>query len=257
MSTSFYKLHGAGNDFIFFVNTPAQPELAAAFCHRHTGLGADGVVWLNHLGEKRFRWDFFNSDGSPAEMCGNAARCAVRLVEKVFSFKTMELETRAGIVYGEVESGSAPTVAVSFDIASTPLQEIANPVGADFPKGYLLTTGVPHCVIPTARPHELGARAKEFASFLKNKAFGPHGANLTFADMQSHPVRTVTLERGVEDFTLACGTGVIATAKVHQHLYKKNEPLKLQAPGGAFTVFFAGHRATLSGPAEFVFKGEI
>jgi len=249
----FYKHHGAGNDFIFFLDTPARPESAEKLCNRHTGIGGDGVVWLQRKIDNQFRWDFFNSDGSAAEMCGNAARCAMRLVEKQFGLKEMELETRAGMVSGRVDGD---VVSVSFEIANAPIREIEHPAGKDYPRGYLLTTGVPHCVIPVTKPHALGARTLDLAPFIKNPAFGPGGANLTFANLQAEPVQTVSLERGVEEFTLACGTGVIATARVYQHLNKTTAPLKLQTPGGNFTVNFDGLRATLTGPAEFVFQGE-
>lgn len=250
---TFYKLHGAGNDFIFFVDQPSRPETAAALCHRQTGIGADGVVWLERVNGSKFRWHFFNSDGSAAEMCGNAARCAMRLVEKLFDLKEMELDTRAGSVTGKVIGDQ---IAVSFDIASAPIREIEHPAGKDYPKGYLLTTGVPHCVIPVSKPHALKARTMDLAPFIKNTAFGSGGANLTFANLQAEPVQTVSLERGVEQLTLACGTGVIATARVYQHLNKNTGPLKLVTPGGNFTVSFEGVRATLTGPAEFVFKGD-
>lgn len=250
---TFYKLHGAGNDFIFFIGTPAQPERAAQLCDRHEGIGADGVVWLHRENGNQFRWEFYNSDGSPAEMCGNAARCAVRLAEKQWGLQEMELQTHAGKVLGRVDGQQ---ISVSFDIASAPIREIEHPAGKDYPKGYLLTTGVPHCVIPVPKPHALSARTQDLAPFIKNPAFGAGGANLTFANLQVTPVQTVTLERGVEQFTLACGTGVIATARVFQHLNGSQAPLQLQAPGGTFTVSFDGARATLIGPAEFIYKGE-
>lgn len=249
---TFYKLHGAGNDFIFFLDTPARPETAVAICDRHSGVGADGVVWLHRESSGRFRWDFYNSDGSAAEMCGNAARCAMRLVEKQWGLKEMELATRAGIVSGRVVG---KLISVAFDIANAPIREIDHPVGKDYAKGYLLTTGVPHCVISVTKPHALAARTQDLAPFIKNPSFGAGGANLTFANFQTTPIQTVTLERGVEQFTLACGTGVIATARVHHYLNATNSPLNLETPGGNFTVSFEGVRATLTGPAEFVYSG--
>lgn len=258
----FYKLHGAGNDFIFFTEGPASPQLVQKLCDRHRGIGADGVAWLKHDGGELFSWDFFNSDGSSAEMCGNAARCAMRLIEKVYQRKEMKLKTLAGWVLGQVDGQD---VRVSLNIDASTVKEVEYPAGSDFLKGYLVNTGVPHCVIPTHRPHELGPRTKELRAFIKNSAFGAAGANLTFADFQSYPIQTVSLERGVEEFTQACGTGVIATARIYQYIYNKTGTLQLQSPGGAFKVSFdsstvqgtAHLAAHLTGPAEIIFKGEL
>lgn len=251
---TFYKLNGAGNDFIFFVNEHPEPHKAKILCDRHVGIGADGVVWLNHIEGNRFKWDFYNSDGSAAEMCGNAARCAMRLVCKEFLELNMELETVAGVVKGSVLGNE---LSVSFDIAEAPIQEIKAPAGKKFPKGYFLTAGVPHCVIPVDKPFDLKKHAKDLAPFIKNKAFGKKGSNLTFANFKTNPIQTVTLERGVDDFTLACGTGVIATARVYQHLKKTRKAVKLKTLGGNFTVKFKGLEATLIGRAEFTYKGEL
>lgn len=250
----FYKLNGAGNDFIFFINESPQPKKAKRLCDRHTGIGADGVVWLTHLGGKKFKWDFYNSDGSAAEMCGNAARCAMRLIHTEFAQTSMELETAAGTVRGSVVGKE---ISVSFDLAEAAIQEIKAPAGAKFPKGYFLTAGVPHCVIPVDKPFDLKKHARELAPFIKNKAFGKKGSNLTFANFKSDSPQTVTLERGVDDFTLACGTGVIATARVYQYLKKTKKAISLKTPGGNFTVKFKGLEATLVGKAEFTYKGEL
>lgn len=256
--TTFYKLHGAGNDFIFFADTETKTESRAdeakRLCDRHRGIGADGVAWLKHHSGNQFSWEFYNSDGSSAEMCGNAARCAMRLIHKVYHKTEMQLQTLAGVVAGALDGDD---IRVSFDVSTSPLREISYPAGKEFLKGYLVTTGVPHCVIPAHRPHDLWPKTQELKAFLKNPDFGVGGANLTFADFQSYPIKTVSLERGVEEFTQACGTGVIATAKVYQYIYNKTGTLQLQSPGGAFKVSFEGTRPHLTGPAELIFKGEL
>lgn len=252
--TTFYKLHGAGNDFIFFTDVKADPRIVAQLCDRRTGIGADGVVWLYRKNTTMFSWDFYNSDGSSAEMCGNAVRCAVRLIENIYAQKNIELMTLAGTVLG---SHDGENISTSFLLAEDTIQEIKNPAGGEFPKGYFLTTGVPHCVIPVTSIENIQLQTEKLIPHIRNPIFGLKGSNLTFAEFQSQPIKTTTLERGVEAFTLACGTGVIATAKVYQTVFKTKEPLQLQSPGGVFKVRFDGLRATLVGPAELVFKGEI
>ncbi len=178
----------------------------------------------------------------------------MKFVQHIYQETETELQTGAGPVFCRMEGSD---VTVSFDVAGSPVMEIENPAGLEFPKGYLVTTGVPHCVIPCSSPHQLGSRAQELAGYIANSSFGKGGANLTFADLKSNPVKTITLERGVEEFTQACGTGVIATAKIYNYIFNKTASLQLQSPGGNFKVSFEGLRASLTGPAEIVFKGEL
>ncbi|MCB9072612.1 MAG: diaminopimelate epimerase [Bdellovibrionaceae bacterium] len=255
MSTTFYKTQGAGNDFVVFVDfTELTPQNVSQLCDRHKGIGADGVVNLYQISEALFGWDFFNSDGSRAEMCGNAARCVVRLVEKIFGYDEMELKTAAGIVKGRVVGAQ---VQIELSLEKTSPQKIETPFHGKYPVGYLINSGVPHFVIPIAHPYALKKEEAELAPLIHAPIFGEPGANLTFANLQKHPIETVTLERGVEAFTLACGTGVLATALVAQHLSLNQKNIQLCTPGGSFRVILNDNRAVLEGPAEIVYKGEI
>jgi diaminopimelate epimerase len=255
MSTLFYKVQGAGNDFIVFIDKDnITPDMVKSLCHRFTGIGADGVVNLFKISEGLFQWDFYNSDGSRAEMCGNAARCVVKLTAQLYGYEEIDLKTEAGIVRGRT-SGENIQVDLILPIAEP--QKIEKPFNGKYDVGYLVQAGVPHFVIPVDQPWELGAEENNLAKFIRTPLLGPNGANLTFVNLQTTPLQTVSLERGVEKFTLACGTGVIATARVFMHLYKTEKNIQISAPGGNFVVSFHQSTATLEGPAEIVFKGEL
>jgi diaminopimelate epimerase len=261
MSQPFYKLQATGNDFIFFLASEMKEHLTSekivALCARQTGVGADGVAVLHEVGGAwTHKWDFYNSDGGEAEMCGNAARCATLLLEQRGA-KHVAVQTRVGgFKGGRAADGE---IEVIFDIPAGETKELTNVFG-QFPRAYLTNTGVPHCVIPVEKPWDLRPRAKELAPFIFDKLFLPNGSNLTFVNWGGRDAfETVTLERGVNDFTLSCGTGVIAAAKVFADLNEQGGWRKMKAPGGTLSVFYlpGTRQVHLKGPASLVFKGEL
>lgn len=263
----FHKMHGCGNDFLLLDGFEGDlPELDAklvrALCDRHFGAGADGLVALlpgSHGGEAR--WEFFNCDGSRAEMCGNAARCAtLYLAEKRFPGKPwVGIETAVGLLKGRK---------VDHDLVQVGLR-LPSPVGAEYdekvlkrPEGgavrlYCVNTGVPHAVIETDDIH--AAPIESLGRFLVRHPTFPQGTNVTFFQRRvGNEIASTTFERGVESETYACGTGVAAAAIVFSQLYAHPFPIRVVVPGGSLLVSADEDERTLwlEGPAEHVFEGE-
>jgi len=259
VNLSFHKLVGAGNDFIFvndsdFPETAQRAELAKKICNRKFGIGADGLVFMAPIdkGLALLKWDFYNNDGSRAEMCGNAARCAVRYLNLMFGVESCQFETLAGLVTGRLEEAN---VRVQWDIKNTSLEKIDLTISANKNiSGYFINTGVPHFVIINSEQPLL---ENDCLLIQGHAYFGKEQTNVTL--LESKPDgsnKTKTFERGVREFTLACGTGVIASAFVLQ----KMNPLEiynLEVPGGKLQVQLEGKTAHLIGPAEMVFKGSL
>jgi len=211
----FYKMSGHGNDFVLVDNRDGRVRdedmvpLTRAVCRRQLGIGADGMVFIQTGGpEVDFAWRFFNSDGSEAEMCGNASRCVARLAHmKGIAGAKMAFQTMAGIIRAEV--GPDWVRARVTDPGEPTLDDVIEVNGRSITFSSL-NTGVPHAVvwvddIESAPVRELG-RAIRFHPY-----FGPPGTNVNFAKILDRTrMSNRTYERGVEDETLACGTGVIA-----------------------------------------------
>lgn len=256
----FFKLQATGNDFIFLLEEPKNlsSEKIARWCDRHRGVGSDGLIVLKERsGTQDFEWSFYNPDGKEAEMCGNAARCATRLLEKKKGLKTIKVYTRAGFFNGKVVDHKDVTVETTIPLLQ--INKSENIFEQRFAAGYLTNTGVPHMVIPVDRLDKLWGRQKELSPFIFDRLFDSRGANLTFFSVETvQELKSVTLERGVNDFTLSCGTGVIAAAQVHLYLQKTKGPVCVQTPGGTLTVDFPQEKtATLTGAAEIVFEGSM
>jgi len=258
----FYKMQATGNDFVFFLESEGVPTLSSQkiseLCSRKFGIGADGLVVLkNKASDSDLAWLFYNADGGEAEMCGNAARCALLLLQEKFGPKKRSIKTRAGQFSGSMADTEIEAV---FEVPEGKTQELHNIFSGRFVRAYFTNTGVPHCVIPVENPHGLMDRASELAPFIFAKEFSSAGSNLTFVDWNDkNLLQAVTLERGVNDFTLSCGTGVIAAAKVFSELNKFSGWTRLKTPGGILSVYFepGNRQVKLRGPAALVYKGEI
>ena len=272
MDLEFTKMNGAGNDFILIDNRKKQIHLSSnqveRLCHRQLGIGADGLVlWEppKDPGAADWAWDFYNSDGSPAEMCGNAARCFVRYIQnqvasKVESFET-RFETLAGIINGRVK-GDQVTVTLTQPVDfkfNQPLKVAGQPTEA-----HTVNTGVPHAVLFVDNPD--AAMVKEWGREIRfHELFSPKGTNVNFVQLCGPGALKVrTYERGVEGETLACGTGVTASALIAAEKHSLTSPIKIQVHGGdwlevAFNRNAAGDfsNVRLTGPGEFIFKGRI
>lgn len=262
----FTKMNGAGNDFVLLDNRSGGIQLNPAqitrICDRHRGVGADGILLLENAADGAdFRMRYYNRDGGEAEMCGNGARCFARFANKVTGVKgKITFETPAGIIGAEPQ-GEAVTLRMSDPTEfrlNVPLQLEGENATVHF-----INTGVPHVVVPVSRVDVVRVPARG-AAIRYHERFSPKGANANF--MEKCGPRSITIrtyERGVEDETLACGTGVVASALVFAAMEKAPGPISVLVRGGSeLTVDFEkdGERfrnVRLTGPAEFVFEGSI
>ncbi|HIY31620.1 MAG TPA: diaminopimelate epimerase [Candidatus Evtepia faecavium] len=270
----FWKMNGAGNDFIILNNIQeglpeeAFPILARTLCAPHRSLGADGFMVVQPAqGEGDFRMGFYNSDGSLGEMCGNGARCICRYgYETGLAGETQRVETTAGLVTGRRISRREYQVRLN-DPTTISLQETLEAEGKTWPCAYveLGNPGLPHAVVPY--PGLAGADPQalfRLGRALRNHPRFPKGANVNFYEITGpDQVLEKTYERGVEDFTLACGTGTGSVVTVLTLLGQvSGRGVQVTMAGGVLTVDVerAGDRVTglyLTGPTNLVAKGEI
>jgi len=259
-------MNGAGNDFILIDNRAGDirlnPKQIARLCDRHRGVGADGILLLEKPSDHAdFRMRYFNADGGEAEMCGNGARCFARFAHKVASAeRKISFETPAGVISADL-AGDRVTLQMTepTDLRrSVPLQ-----IGAAKKIVHFINSGVPHVVIPVAQISEVDVPG-EGSAIRHHEAFSPKGANVNFIEKRgADKIAVRTYERGVEDETLACGTGVVASALVFAVTENVNGPIRVLARGGdELQVGFKKtdvqfKNVTLTGPAEFVFEGMI
>ena len=234
----------------------------AQLCDRHRGIGADGVLLLETPTNRAdFRMRYFNADGGEAEMCGNGARCFARFANKVGGQKEkISFETPAGVISAELK-GDLITLRMT-DPTDLRLN-VDLPMTAENKMVHFINSGVPHVVIPVAKIDDADVR-REGAAIRHHKMFSPNGANVNFIEKRGlNKIAIRTYERGVEDETLACGTGIVASALIFAASENGNSPITVLARGGdglevGFEKVDGGFRnVTLTGPAEFVFEGTI
>jgi diaminopimelate epimerase len=266
-SLPFVKMSGAGNDFVVIDNRSLNHNLTrdqiARLCDRHFGIGADGLlaVEASELPEADFRMRYYNADGGEAEMCGNGARCFARFVHPLrrADAERVRFLTPAGLITGEYVDDEVR-------IGLTAPAETKTRQRADFGWGeieyHFINTGVPHTVVyvPDADRAEVMAHGR---AIRRSPSF-PRGTNVNFVQVtDSGGLIVRTYERGVEDETLACGTGVVAAALLTHLVHKLALPLRVKVRGGAVLTVDARPEAggfsavTLTGPATEVFAGEI
>jgi diaminopimelate epimerase len=267
MQIAFTKMNGAGNDFVVIDNRSREirltPEQIARLCDRHRGVGADGVILLTPCssGDADWAWDFYNNDGSSAEMCGNGARCFARYVRRLTGIrKDFRFETRAGVISARFD-GETVTVNLTAPRDLRLHERIL--LGAGQTEVHSVNTGVPHTVlfVPDADKAMVQPLGLEIRF---HRHFAPRGTNVNFVQVIGPgAIRVRTYERGVEGETLACGTGVTASALIAAELYNFKSPIQVQVQGGEMLeVSFEGTggqfaNISLTGPAEFVFEGRI
>jgi diaminopimelate epimerase len=267
MLLPFTKMNGAGNDFLLFDDRSQNIKLSAAqvarLCDRHRGVGADGVLLLIPCSSQKadWAWEFYNSDGSAGEMCGNGARCFARFVRKKIGLdRDFTFETEAGIISARFR-GDRVTVNLTQPSNLRLNQELPLSTGPQVI--HSLNTGVPHAVLfvpdaDRAMIQQLGPEVR------RHRHFAPKGTNVNFVQVLGPSrIRVRTFERGVEGETLACGTGVAASALISSRIHKFGSPVKVQVQGGEeLEVGFAEVNGDfsdvfLTGPAEFVFEGTV
>jgi diaminopimelate epimerase len=262
----FMKMNGAGNDFVMLDNRAGDIQLSptqvARICDRHRGVGADGILLLEKSSNGAdFRMRYYNADGGEAEMCGNGARCFARFVDKVAGGREkVSFETPAGIIGARLH-GDLVTLNMGDPMEmrmSMPLQ-----VEGEDAVVHYINSGVPHVVVPVSRVDVVHVRTQG-AAIRRHEVFSPKGANVNFMEKRG-PERIAirTYERGVENETLACGTGVVASALIFAAMEKVDGPITVLVRGGnELKVGFKKdgdqfREVTLTGPAEFVFEGTI
>jgi diaminopimelate epimerase len=269
----FTKMHGAGNDYIYvdttLYNIKDPAAAAIAWSDRHKGIGSDGLVLIGRspLPEADFTMRIFNADGSEAMMCGNASRCIGKYVyEKGLTKKTeIRLLTLSGVkILGlHTQDGKVESVTVDmgepvfederlFNPACDPLAQsdpLAHGAGAQF-----VSMGNPHYVIFTNDVDAVETKGCE----LEFHAAFPERCNIEFAEMRPDGIRVRVWERG-SGITQACGTGACATAVAACKTGKAGRKSRIIMDGGTLEIEWreADNHVYMTGPAEFVFEGEI
>lgn len=246
------KLHlfsGAGNTFHIVSESMTLSELDTQklvkdLCGKYP---ADGFIYLSQVSPENFEWNFFNNDGSRAEMCGNATRCVGSYIKNILKneLNHYNLKTIAGNIEIQVITHDI------FEIAMTPIQKMYHP------KYFYCDTGVPHIVFETSQFSNY-TTLKQLCSDLRfHSDFLPRGTNVTLVEFNkaSDQLKAVTFERGVEDFTLACGTGAVAAA--FYNFEKRTTTItEVQMPGGTLQINLKNlSRPLMRGPA--ILKGEF
>ena len=277
----FMKMSGSGNDFVVIDNRSGRldddsiPDFVRAICRRRLSIGADGVVFIErpdpNLGVD-FRFHYVNADGTRGEMCGNGAMCGARFaVIQGIARDECRFQTDSGIVDAKVACDPAdPAVAIRMSEPGAPIHDIKIAIG-DIQAVYsAIQVGVPHAVTFVENPDTYigGFASPDFNAYGRavrsHAAFAPAGTNVNIAGLIGrNTVRMRTYERGVEDETLACGTGAIATAIVAVSRGLVKAPVSIVVSSGrTLTVDFDwnGERAsnvTLGGTACVVARGSI
>lgn len=267
MLLDFWKMNGAGNDFVLLDNRSGKISLTTEqivrLCDRHRGVGADGLIALVPCasGKADWAWQFFNSDGSAGEMCGNGARCFARFVQQLAGAKDrLTFETGAGVITATFQ-GELATVNLTEPRDLRLNEPVALSTGST--TIHSLNTGVPHAVlyVPDADKAMVSQLGPEIR---RHVHFGPRGTNVNFVQVLGpNSIRVRTFERGVEGETLACGTGVTASALISARVHKFTSPVRVRVQGGdTLEVSFrdTGERfadVRLNGPAAFSFEGRI
>lgn len=257
MKLDFVKYQGAGNDFVIIDNrTSVFPkddyDLIRSFCDRKFGIGADGLMLLEKATDADFNMLYYNADGHPGSMCGNGGRCIVAFAKTLGLFdKSTSFNALGEKYYASINKGQ-----VSLNMLDVENIEI-------HPDHVFLDTGSPHHVtftenLPIFDVVGQGRKIRYGAPYFET------GTNVNFVEKVNENTFTVrTYERGVEDETLSCGTGVTAVALASFHLDKTSEKeINIETQGGKLKINFEKENNTykhivLTGPATFVFKGTI
>ncbi len=232
---------------------PLSPEQVAMLCDRHFGIGADGLILLLESSTYDFRMEYYNSDGLPGTMCGNGGRCTAAFarkqgwIENECTFEAADgIHTATLLPDGNIRLG---------------LHEVREVKKTDM--GYVLNTGSPHLVLFMENIDELDVYATG-KKYRYDKQF-PDGTNVNFVEYTKNGIKVRTYERGVENETLSCGTGVTASAIAsYVNNMESRHDITVETRGGILRVEFEFNQEKnscrnifLSGPAQFVFKGDI
>jgi diaminopimelate epimerase len=266
-SIPFFKMSGAGNDFIIIDNRDSKvdsPDLTGFIsnvCRRKMSAGADGLILIEDSITHDFRWRFYNSDGSRAEMCGNGARCAARFAHVTGMAGTdLAFETDAGVVSARI---TEDRVKVRMPDPSDLKLSYPLKLSNDSLDISSINTGVPHVVVFVDQVDDLNvvALGREIRF---HSEFAPAGTNANFVQPgKDNSIQIRTYERGVEDETLACGTGAIAAAIISAGRFDMQSPVKVMTRSGALlSIYFdlkSGQFSNIymEGDARIIYTGEL
>ena len=262
----FTKMHGAGNDYIYvntlFYNIDEPSELARLWSDRHKGIGSDGLVLIGRspIPEADFSMRIFNADGSEAMMCGNACRCIGKyLYDKELTSQTqIRLLTLSGIkvlsLYVKEGIVKSVTVDMGEPVLENPQQFL--PCSEELPRGCFVSMGNPHYVVFVGDVEHTDVAGRGLR--LEHHPAFPERANIEFAEMRPDGIRVRVWERG-SGITMACGTGACAVAVAAYKTGRAGRTSRIIMDGGTLEVEWReqDNHVYLTGPAEFVFEGEI
>lgn len=242
-----HLVSGAGNTFhiAFFEGKQKGMMIAGALAKYMCGLNpADGIIFLEKKNEAEFTWQFFNNDGSFAEMCGNATRCVGFYIKNVLkgNLQKFILQTIAGPIQVEALSSS------QFKVTMTPFKLLQTE------PYFFCNTGVPHIVIPVSSIEDARSNKSKWSELRHSSLFGDRGTNVTLivpSDKKDH-MKAISFERGVEDFTMACGTGAAAVA-LYNLVQNKIDQTSIEMPGGTIKMDLSDEKhPQMSGGAELL-----
>lgn len=260
MKIEFYKYEGAGNDFIMIDNRDLgfvpEAKIINRLCDRHFGIGADGLILLENDTEVDFSMRYFNADGNEGSMCGNGGRCIAWFAKNSgidkseFVFNAIDgLHSAAIIQEAMVDS-----------IIKLKMIDVDDVLKMD--GNHFVDTGSPHLLIDVNDVEDIDV-FNEGRKIRNGPSFNEDGVNVNFVQIKNNLIKIRTYERGVENETLACGTGSVAAALVSMFVDKTLEsPINIKARGGDLKVYAKRTKngfsdIWLEGPAKSVFKGEI
>lgn len=257
----FTKISGSGNDFILFNNLTGKiknhRQLTLNVCRYKYGIGADGAIFLERSKKADYKMRIFNPDSSEAEMCGNGLRCLIRFIheQKISKKKSFLIETRAGIYKTKL---IYPNVSISMFLVKKPEINLNIDVNGKIITAHLLNTGVPHVVILVEDIESIDV--KKYGSMIRyHRIFQPAGTNVDWLQIiDRHHGNVRTYERGVEDETLACGTGIVASVICGAMLGKFASPVEIMARSGErLRVSFSSDFSEIyfEGKTKVIFEG--
>lgn len=256
MQLKFSKYHGTGNDFILVYDHNDSFSLSQSsvkkICDRRYGVGADGLIIITKTLEADFKMIYYNADGYEGSMCGNGARCAVSFAKNVELIQNQcKFLAYDGMHKGLIlENGL-----VSIEMVDVSLIELRNNI-------WKIDTGSPHLICFRDTVSEIDVK-HEGASIRNSSNYIEDGINVNFVQFSKNEIFVRTYERGVEDETLSCGTGAIASAiATYESGLSNSNRVNVNVLGGQLEVLFTkvGSKYSnihLIGPTKFVFKGEV
>ncbi len=246
----FYKISGCGNDFIFIEDKVAEnlklnKSKTIKYCARKTGIGADGLIIFSLSPTPS--WKFYNNDGGKTTFCGNAARSFIYLLSEILKYPKTKLffGSDIGRVYGEKRGNK-------FYVEIDAPKMIEHKINNEKDK-FLINSGVPHLIVYNAKLSNLDELLIVGQKYRKNNNLLKEGTNITFIDRKFN---SITFERGVDYFTLACGTGAMAGAFALKDKLKRNK-FRFKFPGGDLLVETGDKKYLLGGKVSYIYKGEI